>query len=66
MNHLSGSRTMTDAEAVRGEDRRTLTPVSQLLPEPDDTCDLCGAQMIGLHCKLRCINCGFMRDCSDP
>jgi hypothetical protein len=26
----------------------------------------CGAAMIELHCKLRCDNCGFMRDCSDP
>ena len=29
-------------------------------------CDRCGAAMIELHCKLRCDNCGFMRDCSDP
>jgi predicted RNA-binding Zn-ribbon protein involved in translation (DUF1610 family) len=29
-------------------------------------CDSCGATMIELHCKLRCDNCGFMRDCSDP
>ena len=30
------------------------------------TCDRCGAVMIELHCKLRCDNCGFTRDCSDP
>jgi len=29
-------------------------------------CDRCGAAMIELHCKLRCDNCGFMRDCNDP
>lgn len=29
-------------------------------------CDLCGHQAIELHCKIRCLNCGYMRDCSDP
>ena len=29
-------------------------------------CDVCGVVMLDLHCKLRCVNCGFMRDCSDP
>ena len=29
-------------------------------------CDVCGTLMLDLHCKLRCTNCGFMRDCSDP
>lgn len=29
-------------------------------------CDICGIVMLDLHCKLRCTNCGFMRDCSDP
>ena len=29
-------------------------------------CDVCGLVMLDLHCKLRCVNCGFMRDCSDP
>mgnify|MGYP006160170211 FL=1 len=29
-------------------------------------CDLCGTEMLDLHCKLRCPTCGFMRDCSDP
>ena len=29
-------------------------------------CDICGAEVLDLHCKLRCTNCGFMRDCSDP
>lgn len=29
-------------------------------------CDICGTAMLDLHCKLRCTNCGFMRDCSDP
>jgi len=29
-------------------------------------CDRCASQLVDLHCKLRCDNCGFMRDCSDP
>lgn len=30
------------------------------------TCDLCGYQVLALHCKLACKQCGFVRDCSDP
>lgn len=29
-------------------------------------CDLCGAVMLDLHCKLVCERCGYRRDCSDP
>ena len=29
-------------------------------------CDLCGAVMVDLHCKLICERCGYKRDCSDP
>ncbi|QYJ15350.1 hypothetical protein Rxycam_01171 [Rubrobacter xylanophilus DSM 9941] len=29
-------------------------------------CEVCGARMFGLHCKLVCPRCGFRRDCSDP
>ena len=29
-------------------------------------CDLCGAAMLNLHCKLICERCGYKRDCSDP
>ncbi|HEX6588203.1 MAG TPA: glycine oxidase ThiO [Longimicrobiales bacterium] len=31
----------------------------------DRTCDLCGAQMYAVHCKLICPACGYKRDCSD-
>ena len=31
-----------------------------------EECELCGAEMFGLHCKLVCPNCGYRRDCSDP
>jgi len=34
---------------------------------PEDLrCEICGFPMEELHCKLRCPNCGRMRDCSDP
>jgi transposase len=36
-----------------------------LKPSPED-CEVCGAEMYGLHCKLICPNCGYRRDCSDP
>ena len=29
-------------------------------------CDICGHIMVDSHCKLRCLNCGYTRDCSDP
>lgn len=29
-------------------------------------CDLCGAPMLEVHCKLVCTRCGYQRDCSDP
>ena len=35
-------------------------------PKKPVVCDICGASMIGVHCKLRCPSCGFTRDCSDP
>jgi len=31
-----------------------------------EECEICGAEMYGLHCKLMCPNCGYRRDCSDP
>jgi hypothetical protein len=31
-----------------------------------EECEVCGARMFGLHCKLVCPRCGFRRDCSDP
>lgn len=31
-----------------------------------EECEICGAEMYGLHCKLICPNCGYRRDCSDP
>jgi hypothetical protein len=36
------------------------------VPASGEECELCGAEMFGLHCKLVCPNCGYRRDCSDP
>ena len=30
------------------------------------TCEICGARMVQRQCKIRCLNCGYTRDCSDP
>ncbi len=32
----------------------------------DLTCEICGCEMIEQKCKIKCPNCGFTRDCSDP
>ena len=32
----------------------------------DLVCDICGTQMNEQKCKIRCPNCGYTRDCSDP
>ena len=29
-------------------------------------CDCCGSTMVDAQCKVRCPNCGFLRDCTDP
>ncbi len=35
--------------------------------KPDDlTCEICGGTMVERNCKIKCPNCGFTRDCSDP
>ena len=38
----------------------------EALEDSGEECELCGAEMFGLHCKLICPNCGYRRDCSDP
>ena len=32
----------------------------------DLTCEICCFRMLSRQCKIRCPNCGFTRDCSDP
>ena len=38
----------------------------QAMEDSGEECEMCGAAMFGLHCKLVCPNCGYRRDCSDP
>ena len=38
----------------------------QLLDSHQLTCDICGSAMVEQKCKIRCLNCGYTRDCSDP
>ncbi len=39
----------------------------QLLLELEaEICDRCGHVLVDIHCRLRCFNCGYERDCSDP
>ena len=33
--------------------------------DADRLCDLCGAAMYEVHCKLICPACGYKRDCTD-
>jgi rubrerythrin len=33
---------------------------------PDLICEICGSEMVERSCKIKCPNCGFTRDCSDP
>ena len=54
----------THAMEEREENRETLS--SEALELTEEECELCGAKMFGLHCKLICPNCGYRRDCSDP
>ena len=47
---------------------RTTGPSKEEIPAEEQVfyCDLCGNQMLNLHCKLVCEQCGYKRDCSDP
>lgn len=58
-DHVSGA---TEPGAAQDNSAATSVP-----PEKQVfMCDLCGAQMLNLHCKLICNQCGYKRDCSDP
>lgn len=30
-----------------------------------DPCTICGMPMMANKCKIKCLHCGFLRDCSD-
>ncbi len=34
--------------------------------DDDSYCWVCGGPVSKRHCKIVCLRCGFMRDCSDP
>ena len=48
------------------EARETQTSLAPTRASVGEKCEVCGAEMFGLHCKLVCPNCGYRRDCSDP
>jgi hypothetical protein len=51
---------------MREPEEGARTQVPEALEDSGEECELCGAEMFGLHCKLICPNCGYRRDCSDP
>ena len=53
-------------EAFGRADRGAPGRATEVLEPSGEACEVCGAQMYGLHCKLVCPNCGYRRDCSDP
>jgi hypothetical protein len=48
------------------EDQTQQTQAPEGSEPSGEECEICGAEMYGLHCKLVCANCGYRRDCSDP
>jgi len=49
-----------------GGDEPDAAPTGDPTSEEIYYCDLCGAAMLNVHCKLTCERCGYKRDCSDP
>ncbi|HLF03905.1 MAG TPA: hypothetical protein VI855_01620 [Dehalococcoidia bacterium] len=45
---------------------RPKLPIPPPSRRPPPVCDICGSPMIERQCKVRCPNCGYTRDCSDP
>ena len=62
MSRTNRTRTLREMDEEQTQHAQT-TEVSQSAGED---CEVCGAEMYGLHCKLVCPNCGYRRDCSDP
>ena len=62
---MSGARFPLILRKMDEEGAQQAQPTEVLKPSGED-CEVCGAEMYGLHCKLICPNCGFRRDCSDP
>jgi predicted RNA-binding Zn-ribbon protein involved in translation (DUF1610 family) len=55
-----------DAQRMDGVKDKEEARTSGTLEPSNEECELCGAEMFGLHCKFICPNCGYRRDCSDP
>ena len=49
-----------------GEEQIQQAQSTEVSQPAGENCEVCGAEMYGLHCKLICPNCGYRRDCSDP
>ncbi len=47
-------------------ERPVRPPADGRTSEDDDYCWVCGGPVSKRHCKIVCLRCGFMRDCSDP
>jgi hypothetical protein len=45
-------------------DHRQITRLG--VPEWTHICERCGERMEERKCKIVCVNCGNLRDCSDP
>ncbi|BBL79619.1 hypothetical protein RxyAA322_14730 [Rubrobacter xylanophilus] len=65
---MLGPRPQDDSRAAEenGTGRRDPPAVREPAGREKEVCEVCGARMFGLHCKLVCSRCGFRRDCSDP
>jgi len=55
MSHRSPDRVSINRSASESES-----------PETGAACELCGGTVEQLHCKIKCLACGYFRDCSDP
>jgi 8-oxo-dGTP diphosphatase len=76
----AGTTTLVEREVVELKQEMLLAPqateapakpaqqdfVPVYRPEDDTYCWMCGAAVEKRHCKIICLSCGFMRDCSDP
>lgn len=62
---------MSDTPRAPRHDEPTEPPARPSTPEREapacnpTTCPICGAPLVGVHCKLMCENCGYREDCSD-
>lgn len=71
-----GVRYFDDGQSIALNDAGTALPAGSLhsaaLPAQstsgfdDEVCWLCGGVTEKRNCKIVCLHCGFMRDCSDP